>query len=234
MRAAVATQRRLAGPGASVRKYDVLTLLAMAGLRSDEAVGALSAVLVLRLIALITARYNWALDEASIGHEELARLWNVSRRTVIRDLEKLRVAGFLMQSRPARRGRVAAYRLGHDRLAMISHGLRSQMHPDLAERLVAHQGISSAPSNVVVAFRAAETPQSASMRTRLRAALADTVPEPALMRWFDPLRCEDDVGGIVLTATSCFHADYVERTFGDRLRRAAFGLGAAQLCVRVG
>lgn len=234
MRAAVATQRRLAGPGASVRKYDVLTLLAMAGLRDDEAAGALSTVLALRLIALITARYNWALDEASVGHEELARLWNVSRRTVIRDLEKLRVAGFLAQSRPARRGRVAAYRLGHDRLTAISQNLRSQMHPDLAGRLVADHEPPATPSNVVVAFRAAETPQSASLRTRLRAALSQTMPEPALMRWFDPLRCENDAGSVVLTATSCFHADYVERTFGDRLRRAASGLGIAQLCVRVG
>lgn len=221
-------QRRLAGPGASARKYDVLTWLAMAGLRETS----LSGTLALRLIALITARYNWALDEVSIGHEELMRLWGVSRRTVIRDVEKLRRAGLLLQTRPARRGRVAAYRLGHDHIAALAEPLRDSMGTDLCARLALSIGGDAATSNgIVVSFPRTET---GSLRERLRDALAGAASEAALSRWFDPLHCEIGEGGLTLRAPTAFHADYVERTFGDRLRRAAAGFGDARVTVRAG
>jgi hypothetical protein len=68
--------RRLTGTGAGARKYDLLTAPALSGLR-DEPLGPMTAP---RLIALVTARYNWASDTVCIGHDELARLWGVSRR----------------------------------------------------------------------------------------------------------------------------------------------------------
>jgi hypothetical protein len=220
-------QRKLVGPGAGVRKYDVLTWLAMAGLRE----AGLTATLALRLIALITARYNWAVDEASIGHEELTRLWGVSRRTVIRDIDKLRTAGLLVQTRPARRGRVGAYRLGHDRIIALAEPLREGMGADLCARTAPNAEKPVDDGRVVVVF---PRPDDVSLHDRLRNALVGAASEAALARWFDPLRCEIGDGGLTLCAPSAFHADYVERTFGDRLRRAAATLGETRMSVRAG
>lgn len=223
--------RRLSGPGATARKYDVLTVVAMAGLRGH----AMTAAIALRLISVITARYNWALDEVSIGHDELMRLWGVSRRTVVRDVEKLRAAGLLVLVRPARRGRVAAYRLGHDHLVTLAEPLRDAMAPGLAARLSPAEEAAPAVSGVVVAFARPETDAGGGgLRAALRGTLADAVPEAALVRWFDPLRLEATGDAVSLHAPSAFHADYVERTLGDRLRRAALALGIVRVTMATG
>lgn len=231
---AITAQRRLAGPGASVRKYDVLTVLAMAGLRGGDGAIALSSSLALRLIALITSRYNWALDEASIGHEELMRLWGVSRRTVIRDVEKLRSAGLLVQTRAARRGRVGAYRLGHERLAALAEPFRHMMSSDLSERFGSPETAQpSAGQGVVVAFHRPETPAAGTLHATFRSALSNHLTEATLTRWFDPMRCETTGACMEVTAPSAFHADYVERAFGDRLRHAAASLGVERIVFQV-
>jgi len=238
----------IVGPGAGARKYDLLTWIAVAGLHDR----ALSPVLALRLIALVTARYNWALDMASVGHEELARLWGVSRRTVIRDIEKLRAAGLIAVARPARRGRVAAYRLDQAAFAALAAPLGGALAPDLAARIaVAGQGPEAAADgapdgaakaagqgaapNVVALFPGAAAcadPDHALWR-RILAEMAGFAAPVALERWLAPLVCEGLRDGVMaLRAPSPFHASYVNRTYGERLGRIAAALGPLKLRIR--
>ncbi|MFN3615195.1 MAG: hypothetical protein ACK4WC_11650, partial [Rubrimonas sp.] len=113
---ATATRSTPAGRGAG--KYDVLSALALAGLGGRG----LPPQRALRLIALITTRYNWAADSLSVGHDELTRLWGVSRRTVIREIDALREAGVLTVLRPGRKGRVTAYRLNPAAVRAVAAG----------------------------------------------------------------------------------------------------------------
>ena len=55
---------RLTGKGAGAEKYDLLTALSVAGLSGSPT----EQTSMLRLIAVLTARYNWAADELSMGH----------------------------------------------------------------------------------------------------------------------------------------------------------------------
>lgn len=206
---------RITGPGAGARKYDLLTALAVAGLRDS----AIPAVLALRLIALITARYDWMRDAVSIGHDELARLWGVSLRTVARDLDRLRRLGVLQVTVPARRGRVAAYRLDH---AALDHMLRPVL-PDLPPGQAARLGAEcqGAPQTDPKASHG----EAHSGWWAIRATLDGRLPAAALTRWIDELRCEaTDDGVLRLRAPSSFHADYATRTYGEALRRAAIAV----------
>ena len=65
------------GPKAGSLKYDLLTALSVAGLHGSPT----EQTSLMRLNALITARYNWRLEEVSVGQVELARLWSVNERT---------------------------------------------------------------------------------------------------------------------------------------------------------
>ncbi|MCP1169591.1 hypothetical protein NHG85_13840, partial [Limimaricola sp. ASW11-118] len=119
------------GRGAAARKYDLLTALGAHALgqgRSEQ-------VLVLRLITLVTARYNWARDTLCVGQREIARLWSVDERTVKREMAKLRGRGWLELSRAGARGRVAEYRLGIERILEDTRPGWSRVGPDFEHRL---------------------------------------------------------------------------------------------------
>ncbi|MGP3726549.1 DnaA N-terminal domain-containing protein [Cereibacter sphaeroides] len=98
---------RLAGPGAGAEKYDILTALAVKGLSSS---GPLQTS-ILRLVALVTARYNWARGEMAIGQREMAALWSVDERTAKRETRRLIDTGFLVLKVRGVKGRVAVYAL---------------------------------------------------------------------------------------------------------------------------
>ena len=74
------------GRDAAVRKYDALSALMAFALAGDPN----RQRLVLRLMALITTRYNWQRNELAMGQREIARLWCVDERTVKRDMARLR------------------------------------------------------------------------------------------------------------------------------------------------
>lgn len=93
---------RLAGPGAGAEKYDILTALAVKGLSSS---GTLQTS-ILRLVALVTARYNWARGEMAIGQREMAALWSVDERTAKRETRRLIDTGFLVLKVRGVKGRV--------------------------------------------------------------------------------------------------------------------------------
>lgn len=122
---------RPVGRRAAARKYDILTALgahALATGRSEQ-------ILALRLITLITARYNWGRDELTVGQREIARLWSVDERTVKREMAKLRGRGWLELLRAGARGRVAEYRLGIERLMQDTRPGWERVGPDFAHRL---------------------------------------------------------------------------------------------------
>ena len=132
------------GRDAAARKYDILTALAAHGLAGDKT----QQRRVLRLIALITARYNWQRDELAVGQPEIARLWSVDPRTVKREMARYRATGWLIEKRAGARGRVAVH--GID-LAVILADTRPQwpnIGPDFVDRLSGPQA-STAPDNVI-------------------------------------------------------------------------------------
>ena len=80
---------RPVGREAASRKYDILSALMAFALAQDKHVQRQ----VLRIMALITTRYNWQRDELTMGQGEIAKLWSVDERTVKREMAKLRALG---------------------------------------------------------------------------------------------------------------------------------------------
>ncbi|MGF1658497.1 MAG: DnaA N-terminal domain-containing protein [Rubrimonas sp.] len=246
---AIAT--RLVGPEAGARKYDLLTGLATAALRAPARADAgasgeggtdhvFSPVTALRLIALITARYDWARDSAAIGHAELERLWGVSRRTVIREIERLRQLGLLEQISEGRRGRVSAYRLGQARIAALSRESWTSVGEKFAERMAAVETPLGAATSCTEAANGREPAPAQAAATapdawrRLVARLAEDMPPPVVQRWIAPLVCRRiEAGRLELEAPSRFHADYVARAYEAALERAAARDGLALTRVRI-
>lgn len=122
---------RLTGPGAGSEKYDLLTAMAVAGLSGTPT----HQSTMLRLIAVITARYNWARDELSVGQREMAAMWSVDERTVKREIKRMIQAALLVQKRPGVRGRVAVYRLNIAEVCKLSEPVWRRVGPDFAERM---------------------------------------------------------------------------------------------------
>lgn len=123
--------RRLTGPESGALKYDLLTALAIVGLSGT----ATEQMTMMRLIALITARYNWQLDELTVGQREMARMWQVNERTVKREIKRLTQSELLICKRQGVRGRVGAYRLNTQTIARISDGLWGNVGPDFDQRM---------------------------------------------------------------------------------------------------
>jgi len=236
--------KRLVGPEAGVRKYDLLTALAVAGLSG----GPQTTVSMMRLIALITARYNWRADEVSIGQADLARLWSVDLRTVKREMRRLKDLGLVVVKRPGVRGRVASYALDHARIDALTEGSWGQVGPDFQDRMAgqaAGQGAAQASGQAagqatgqgagqaaglpagnagaptVIPFPgAAEDRGSEWARAKVRLRDADPARHRA---WFQPLvRQHRDGTCLILRAPSAFHAGYVQtHLLGEIVRAVA-------------
>jgi DNA-binding transcriptional ArsR family regulator len=245
-----ATARRPAVHGHGAGKYDVLSALALAGLGSAD----FPAQRALRLIALITTRYNWASDSLSVGHDELTRLWGVSRRTVIREIDALRAAGVLTVLRPGRKGRVTAYRLNPAAIRAVAApalgaeptGVDARLAaaapdpaPDTATDMRADMRQDTrpdAPPQTAAgpqAPRRAAGPCAAGSDAGLWAAILDALPDSVSAaqraRWLQPLAAAREGDALRLTAESAFRAAYVARTYGEALARAARDFGVARI-----
>ena len=123
--------KKLTGPQAGSLKYDLLTALGVAGLHGSPTVQ----TSLMRLSTMVTARYNWRLDEISIGQAELARLWAVNERTVKREMKRLMQDGWIICIRPGVRGRVGAYRLNYVRIYENTQHCWSAVGNDFADRM---------------------------------------------------------------------------------------------------
>lgn len=213
-------QLKRVGPRAGSLKYDVLTAINVAGLHGSPT----EQTSLMRLSLLITARYNWRIEEVSVGHAELARLWAVNERTVKREMKRLMSMGVLICLRPGVRGRVGAYRLNYRRIYEFSRSCWAAVGPDFEDRM---KEVAGERTVVKVDFQAAPTstpraPASESagtwgaVRRRLKAE------EPALFEsWFAKL-VQDGAGThwITLRAPNGFVSRYIETHFSTLLTRA--------------
>jgi hypothetical protein len=182
-------------------KYDLLTALGAHACAGDKH----RQRLALRLMVLITARYDWRSDMLTTGQREIAALWSVDERTVKREVARLRAMGWLVLKRPAARGRVACHGLGVAAILADTRPAWDGVGPDFVARL-AGPAPEAAPDKVVP-FPAPET--QAGPWGRIAAAWAAADPATH-MAWIAPLRCDGLVDGrLILRAPSAFHATYL-------------------------
>ncbi len=210
------------GRNASVQKYDVITALGAYAL----ARGKHEQRLVLRLITLITARYNWARNELAVGQREIARLWSVDERTVKREMAKLRGLGWLVVKRQGARGHVTDYRIDMSCLLESTRAHWQRVGPDFDLRL---QGGPEPDRVVHLPVRGDVPAPDVSVGTEWALAQAILhVEEPGLYgSWIRALVRLDRAGGrLMLKAPSRFHAAYVQTNLTSRLLAACQAVDA--------
>ncbi|KIN70307.1 DnaA N domain containing protein [Sulfitobacter noctilucae] len=208
-------QTKPVGPGASTRKYDLITALGAHAL----SLGKHDQRLILRLIILMTARYNWARDELSMGQREIARLWSCNERTVKRELAKLRALGWLVVKRQGARGRVTTYSFQTTVMLDATKNIWPEVGPDFVVRL---EG-PSAETVVPFPVKGTVTPPEIDTATEWGLARAVLYAEDAgrFAAWIQALRRTGRAGGrVTLTAPSRFHAAYVQTHLEPVLLRA--------------
>lgn len=211
--------RRLTGPGAGVQKYDVLTALGTFALAADRS----TQRRILRLITLITARYNWARNELSIGRTDIARLWSVNERTVKRELGALKALGFLLVKRPGARGRVTTYTLDLTEVDRASEPVWDKVGPDFRARMDAQERAG----DTVIQFPNQSATPDQQVWVRAKALLRRDDPART-QAWFEPLTCTACRGGsLILKAPSQFHANYVSTHLIGEVIRAVSAIDPA-------
>lgn len=209
---------RPVGREAASRKYDILSALMAFALSKDKHVQRQ----VLRVMALITTRYNWQRDELTMGQGEIARLWSVDDRTVKREMARLRAQGWLVLKRQGARGRVSVYGMDLNRMLedtrpawpLIGEDFVARLDP--AEAAGAGQGASN-----VVPLRAVPAPrEDGSVWAAAQAAL-HSEDAATYGAWFHALTeagVEDNC--LTLAAPTRFHATYVSTNLKERLLAA--------------
>lgn len=203
--------KRAVGPGSSAQKYDVLTMLGVHALGQSKTVQRQA----LRLICLITARYNWKNDQLSVGQAEIAKLWSVDVRTVKREMAALRKRGWLVEKRPAARGRVALYGLGLTQIQSDTRPSWRNVGEDLVERLATPKSASEPkPLENVIPFPT--LPEGEGVWARMTQELCREDPN-VYRTWFAPLTCEESHDAIELTCPTRFHASYLKSHYQGRL-----------------
>ncbi len=207
---------RPVGRGASARKYDVLTALGAYALSQ----GKHDQRRALRLMTLITARYNWARDELAVGQREIAQLWSVDERTVKREMAMFRAKGWLVVRRQGARGRVTQYGLGLERLLEDTSVTWGCVGPDFELRMSQGQG---EPDVVPLPVRGTVAPPDVSSGAEwaLAQALLHAEDPGTYASWIAALSRAERAGGrLTLRAPSRFHAAYVQTHLAARLLTA--------------
>ncbi len=195
------------GRSAAVRKYDILTALgalALAGSKHDQR-------RTLRLMTLITARYNWQSDLLAVGQREIARMWSCDERTVKREMMRLKAMGWLVMKRQGARGRVSEYGLGLETILSATRSHWMAIGPDFEARMTPpaaseSQTVVPFPGNVAAPVIGDESATEWDM-VRLRLHRDD----PGLYgAWVEALTRQSRAGDrLILRAPSRFHASYV-------------------------
>jgi hypothetical protein len=120
-------------------------------------------------------------------------------------MDRLERLGLIEVAVPARRGRVASYRLRHGAIDALTEPVWAAAGPAMAARMGEGQGGSS-PS-------VADGPVAVT-----GSGLGTSLPGAVQRRWIEPLRHEGVRDGVLrLRAPSAFHATYVARAHGDAL-----------------
>ena len=198
------------GRGAASRKYDILTALGSHAL----SLGKSEQRRVLRLMTLITARYNWAHDELSVGQRDIAKMWSCDERTVKREMAWFRAKGWLIVQTQGARGRVSKYGLGLNQIFVDTQNIWEAVGPDFQTRMSIEQtGADPEPSNVVP-LNSTQSVAGPDISDGSEWALAQAIlhqENPAqYSAWFAALKRSDRIAGRVqLRAPTKFHAAYV-------------------------
>lgn len=216
---------RPVGREAAAKKYDILSAMmahAMAGDQNRQR-------LVMRLMSLITARYNWQRNELAIGQREIARLWCVDERTVKRDMARLRQLGWVEVKRQGARGRVAILGLNLERIMLDTRPEWINIGTDFVERLEPDQ----APTpNTVVPFRRPNLTAS-DLWGQICVKLADEDPA-TFEAWFANLKQGTvEEGCLELLSPSRFHATYLRTHLLSRLQTVARRVDPGIAVVRI-
>lgn len=206
------------GRNASAQKYDILSALGVSALSGDKH----RQRLIMRLMVLITTRYNWQNNELSIGRAEIARLWSVDERTVKREMAKLRSAGWMEVKRAGAKGRVTVYALNLASLLGDTRPIWETIGPDFVARMQERQGgageVTPESDPKVIPFqpRSAHGPAEGAWGQVLARLRQEA---PALTNaWFGQLSEMSREGGrVTLVAPSRFVADYVSTHFLPQL-----------------
>lgn len=207
---------RPVGRGASALKYDLLTAMGAYALSAEPP----EQRRVLRLMTLITARYNWSGERLAVGQREIASLWSCTERTVKREVAVLKGRGWLVVRRQGARGRVSEYRIDLDRILTDTRDAWSAVGPDFVFRMDG-EGSKNGMENVVPLRTQSDAPvpdagdatEWGLARHALRAG------DPGLYgAWLHALRRQERAGGrVILKAPSRFHASYVQTHLIGRL-----------------
>ncbi|WP_300019551.1 hypothetical protein [uncultured Roseobacter sp.] len=217
------------GRGASARKYDLLTALGAFALSQ----GKHDQRRALRLMTLITARYNWARDELAVGQREIARLWSVDERTVKREMALLRGRGWLVVKRQGARGRVTQYGLGIEQLLADTAVTWACVGSDFEVRM----GQGDTPPQVVplpVRGSVAAPDVSNGTEWALARLVLHTEDAGTYASWIAALERAERAGGrLTLRAPSRFHAAYVQTHLERRLLAACQDVDADVAEVRI-
>lgn len=207
--------QRLSGPGAGVVKYDLVTCLSVAGLNGPP----VFQTSMMRLISLVTARYNWVEDELCVGQREMARMWSVNERTVKREIKRLTEAGVLICKRQGVKGRVAKHRLNIRRIVELSEPFWTLVGPDFEARMQERHG-------KVVTLRAYSRPSERPDETdtpwgRAMSRLSDADPS-IYQSWFAKVEYRSYAQGVLTLATPTrFSERYISTHLLRQLTQAA-------------
>ncbi|MEM8580296.1 MAG: DnaA N-terminal domain-containing protein [Pseudomonadota bacterium] len=203
------------GRNAPVLKYDILSALSVHALSRDKH----RQRLVLRMMALITTRYNWRGNELSMGREEISRLWSVNERTVKREMAKLKTMGWIAVKRPAVRGRVAVYELDLKQIMIDTTEVWPLIGRDFQARMTEEPEVET---NVVPFKTKPAAPEGAdgTVWSQVQSILHGRDPE-LWSSWFQHLNeVERARGCVTLIAPSRFMADYIAQKWSARLLAA--------------
>lgn len=209
-------QVKTAGQLDAARKYDIITALGAYALARDKHVQRL----VLRLITLMTARYNWARDQLAVGQREIAQLWSVDERTVKRDMAKLRGLGWLVVKRQGTRGRVTEYGLNLDRILTTTEGEWRNVGPDFNLRMSGKPGESPIVPSTMKGHVPAPDISGGSEWTLAQTILHTEAPD-LYGSWLRNLvRVERAGGRLTLRAPTRFHGSYIQNHLTRRILSA--------------
>ena len=200
------------GRDAATKKYDILSALLAYGLRQDKH----KQRLIMRLMALVTTRYNWQRDELSMGQNEIAKLWDVDTRTVKREMAKLRSLGWLVEKRCAARGRVALHGIALDQIMLDTKPAWDAIGPDFVARV--QPSAEPVHSQNVVPLRPVAAPVSDGSLWAEAQAIFHGQDAAGFAAWVEKLTVVDQSdGALVVMAPSRFHATYVATNLSERL-----------------
>jgi hypothetical protein len=214
---------RPVGREAASRKYDILSALMAFALSKDKHVQRQ----VLRIMALITTRYNWQRDELTMGQNEIARLWSVDDRTVKREMARLRAQGWLVLKRQGVRGRVSVYGMDLIRMLedtrpvwpLIGEDFIARLEPGAATVGQASEGQGA--SNVVPLLRSVPRPVSDGSVWAAAQAWLHEEDAATYGAWFHALtEAGTEANCLTLAAPTRFHATYVAANLKERLLAA--------------